>query len=72
MRYSDKSFATGEVFEEYIDWRAKHPSDDLMTELLQGDVVGTTTFTCGTANQGNSYLLDKLLTTEFPLGVVLM
>jgi cytochrome P450 len=21
-------------FEEYIDWRAKHPSDDLMTELL--------------------------------------
>lgn len=37
MRYSDKSFATGEVFEEYIDWRAKHPSDDLMTELLQGE-----------------------------------
>ena len=24
----------GEGFEEYIDWRAKHPSDDLMTELL--------------------------------------
>ena len=23
------------AFEEYIDWRAKHPSDDLMTELLQ-------------------------------------
>ncbi len=22
-------------FEEYIDWRAQHPSDDLMTELLQ-------------------------------------
>ena len=37
MRYSDKSFATGEVFEEYVDWRAKHPSDDLMTELLQGE-----------------------------------
>jgi cytochrome P450 len=26
--------ATGEVFAEYIDWRAKHPSDDLMTELM--------------------------------------
>jgi len=24
-------------FEEYIDWRAKHPSDDLMTELLQAE-----------------------------------
>src|SRR4051812_19816434 len=24
-------------FEEYIDWRAEHPSDDLMTELLQGE-----------------------------------
>ena len=24
-----------EVFAEYIDWRAEHPSDDLMTELLQ-------------------------------------
>ncbi len=24
----------GEMFAEYIDWRADHPSDDLMTELL--------------------------------------
>jgi cytochrome P450 len=24
----------GEAFEDYIDWRAKNPSDDLMTELL--------------------------------------
>ncbi len=23
------------AFEEYIDWRAKHPSDDLMTDLLR-------------------------------------
>ncbi len=31
-------------FEEYIDWRMKHPSDDVMTELLEGefeDVDGT-------------------------------
>jgi cytochrome P450 len=25
------------VFEEYIDWRADHPSDDLMTELLNAE-----------------------------------
>jgi cytochrome P450 len=24
-------------FEDYIDWRAEHPSDDLMTELLQAE-----------------------------------
>ncbi len=25
------------AFAEYIDWRARHPSDDLMTELLQAE-----------------------------------
>jgi cytochrome P450 len=25
------------VFKDYIDWRAEHPSDDLMTELLQAE-----------------------------------
>ena len=25
------------VFAEYIDWRTKHPSDDVMTELLQAE-----------------------------------
>jgi cytochrome P450 len=29
--------ATGSEFEEYIEWRAEHPSDDLMTELLQAE-----------------------------------
>jgi cytochrome P450 len=32
------------VFEEYIEWRASHPSDDLMTELLEAefdDATGT-------------------------------
>jgi cytochrome P450 len=36
---------SGKVFAEYIDWRADHPSDDLMTELLQAefeDETGTT------------------------------
>jgi len=25
------------AFEDYIDWRAEHPSDDVMTDLLQGE-----------------------------------
>jgi cytochrome P450 len=29
--------AQASSFEEYIDWRADHPSDDLMTELLQAE-----------------------------------
>jgi cytochrome P450 len=29
--------SAGEMFAEYIDWRAEHPSDDLMTELLQAE-----------------------------------
>jgi cytochrome P450 len=35
----------GDGFSEYIEWRATHPSDDLMTELLQAefeDEEGTT------------------------------
>lgn len=44
MRYSQKGLS-GEMFGDYIDWRAEHPSDDLMTELLQAefeDETGTT------------------------------
>ncbi len=42
-QYGDRDAAG--VFGEYIDWRAEHPSDDLMTELLQAefeDVDGET------------------------------
>jgi len=31
---ADASTMTGEAFEEYIDWRIKNPSNDVMTELL--------------------------------------
>jgi len=31
------SFASGEDFAEYIDWRAEHPSDDIMTDLLNAE-----------------------------------
>lgn len=34
----DNTFA-GEGFAEYIDWRVKHPSDDLMTELVNAEIV---------------------------------
>jgi cytochrome P450 len=37
--------ATGDIFAEYLDWRVDHPSDDLMTELLNAefeDETGTT------------------------------
>ena len=31
-------FADGSAFAEYIDWRAEHPSDDLMTDLLNAEL----------------------------------
>ncbi len=36
MEVSQTSYQ-GEGFEDYIDWRADHPSDDLMTELLRAE-----------------------------------
>jgi cytochrome P450 len=41
MNVSQASYV-GKGFEEYIDWRAKHPSDDLMTELLRAEFVDET------------------------------
>jgi cytochrome P450 len=36
MEVSD-DFVGGDMFADYIDWRADHPSDDIMTELLQAE-----------------------------------
>ena len=36
MEVSDE-FGNGDLFTDYIDWRAEHPSDDIMTELLQAE-----------------------------------
>ncbi len=36
MEVSDE-FGNGDMFADYIDWRAEHPSDDIMTELLQAE-----------------------------------
>ena len=38
----DGAIATGEVFASYIDWRAEHPSDDIMTELLNAEFADDT------------------------------
>ncbi len=45
MQLRQDAIANGEMFGEYIDWRAEHPSDDLMTALLTAefeDETGTT------------------------------
>jgi len=44
MQFGDE-IAIGGMFAEYIDWRAKNPSDDIMTDLLNAtfeDETGTT------------------------------
>jgi cytochrome P450 len=38
----EHGLATGEIFAAYIDWRATHPSDDIMTELLNVEFVDET------------------------------
>lgn len=37
MEFSAESMLSGEFFGQYIDWRAEHPSDDIMTELLNAE-----------------------------------
>ena len=38
----------------------------------RGETAGVMSLSCGTDNQGNTHLLDRMLTTKYPLGVVLM
>jgi len=42
MSAAENGMVTGEVFEAYIDWRAHHPSDDIMTELLNVEFTDET------------------------------
>jgi len=37
-----EALATGEVFAEFLDWRAEHPSDDIMTNLLNAEFTDET------------------------------
>jgi cytochrome P450 len=37
MAVKQENVASGDLFADYIDWRAEHPSDDLMTTLLNAE-----------------------------------
>src|ERR1044071_8118558 len=37
MVVADASFAEGDIFAEYVGWRVKNPSNDLMTDLLNAE-----------------------------------
>ena len=41
MKVSE-NFVTGAMFADYVDWRADHPSDDIMTELLNVEFTDET------------------------------
>ena len=70
------AFARGEAFRTIASLELLGALVSVMVLMPVADcsaaTMGLATFTCGTDNQGNSFLLDKLMTTKFPLGVVLM
>ncbi len=37
MEVNQDAIASGDMFTEYIEWRAEHPSDDLMTALMTSE-----------------------------------
>ena len=37
MAVKEEDVASGDLFADYIEWRAEHPSDDLMTQLLNAE-----------------------------------
>jgi cytochrome P450 len=45
MQVTNDNFVTGAMFADYVDWRAEHPSDDIMTELLNVEFVDETATT---------------------------
>ncbi|WP_063064898.1 cytochrome P450 [Nocardia violaceofusca] len=42
MKAASEGMVSGDIFGPYIDWRAEHPSDDIMTELLNVEFVDET------------------------------
>jgi cytochrome P450 len=42
MKAAEQGIVTGEHFAAYIEWRAEHPSDDIMTELLNVEFADET------------------------------
>jgi cytochrome P450 len=37
MAVKEENVASGDLFADYVSWRAEHPSDDLMTQLLNAE-----------------------------------
>ena len=72
------AFARGEPFRTIASLELLGVLVGVMVLLPQTDwardesSTGFVTFGCGTDNQSNSYLMDKLMTTKFPLGAILM
>jgi len=42
MKFSVEENVTGNAFNEYIEWRTTHPSDDMMTELMHAEFTDPT------------------------------
>ncbi|HWP65982.1 MAG TPA: cytochrome P450 [Candidatus Limnocylindria bacterium] len=38
IQFDESAFDVMSVLGDYVDWRARHPSDDLMTELLRAEI----------------------------------
>jgi cytochrome P450 len=42
MKAAEEGLVSGDIFADYIDWRVDHPSDDIMTELLNVEFADET------------------------------
>jgi cytochrome P450 len=42
MKAAEEGLVSGDIFADYIDWRVDHPSDDIMTELMNVEFVDET------------------------------
>ena len=78
QRNAPWAFARGEPFRVISSLELLGVLVGVMTLLPEsewcrpGESTGLITIGCHTDNQGNSYLLDKLITTRYPLAVVLI
>ena len=39
MQSASSGYDTGELFTEYVDWRAQNPSDDIVTEMMNAEFI---------------------------------
>ena len=71
------AFARGEPFRTIASLELLGTLVGLMVlvpegEGFCGETAASFSLSCGTDNQGNAYLLDRMMTTKYPLAVVLM